>query len=534
MAIRYSSPTGALLRSPPVQPGERRSFGSMPIPVPSGANDAIGTGREFRPLDRSMLGTGRSPAPEFPVALLGQIWAAWCTAHARTRSTAVDFVAAALLTTAASLVGNARWARVTSEWQEPAVLWSALVGGPSSGKSPALDPVVRILREIEAQALEAARPRVQEREEQILRARAAAEAWQADLKAAAKSGSPAPERPLDAIEPDPLSLPRLMVSDTTVERLASILRDTPKGILCTRDEIVGWVESFGRYSGASGAERSLWLEAFGGRTFRVDRQSRPEPIIIERLSVSVLGGIQPDRLSAINGGSDDGLAARFLYAWPEVVDAFTVRQEPIDSTDQRAALQRLADLSLQPDEFAKLRPAFIPLSDASIHHLEGFGAMMKRAASSAYGPLAGALGKAVVHAIRLALVIEFLWWADRGGVEPAEISERAMLAGIGLVDGYFAPQARRVFREASVPPEEACAIAVAKWIIASGTKRFNAREARRRIGGPVRDAKAMDMACDMLVEAGALMPDPARAGTSPGRPTKDFIVNPLVHEEDRA
>jgi hypothetical protein len=508
---------------------ELRSEAASPDPI--GTSDTIGTAGAFRPLDRSMLGTGRSPAPEFPTRLLGQKWGAWCVQHATTRSTAADYVATGLLTVAASLIGNARWARISPEWPEPPVLWAALVGGPSSGKSPALDPVLRIVREIEALAMEAARPRVQEREEAIQRARAAIEAWQGALRTAAKNGDPSPERPIDAIEPEPLALPRLLVSDVTVEKLAAILRDMPKGLLVNRDEIAGWVESFGRYSGASGAERALWLEAFGGRSFRVDRQSRPEPIIIDRLSVSVLGGIQPDRLTVINGAADDGFAARFLYAWPEAVDAFTVRQETIDGTAQRVALQRLADLALQPDEFAKLNPSYISLSAAALHHLEAFGGTMKRAANEASGPLAGALGKAVVHAIRLALVVEFLWWAEAGGAEPGEISDRAMLAGIGLVDGYYVPQARRVFREASVPPEEACAIAVAKWIVATKVDRFNARESRRRIGGAVRDAKAMDQACEVLVEAGAIMPDPTRTGNTLGRTAKDYRVNPAVHKE---
>ncbi len=505
-----------------------------PVEPETEANGTIGTNGTvgpFRTLDRSALGSGRSSSPPFPTALLGARWAAWCKAHAQTRSCPVDYVAIGLLTVAASLIGNARWARVSPEWSEPSVLWSALVGGPSAGKSPALDPVLRMVREIEALSMDAARPRVQERDDEIQRARAAAEAWQSALKAAAKAGEPSPDRPAEAIEPEPLSLPRLIVSDVTAEKLAAILRDNPKGVLSNRDELAGWVEGFGRYSGAGGADRALWLEAFGGRSFRVDRQSKPEPIVIERLSVSVLGGIQPDRLTTINGSADDGLAARFLFAWPDPITGFRVQQEVIDGTDQRRALQRLADLALCPDEFARFQPAYIPLSPTALQHLEDFGGAMRKAANDASGPLAGALGKAVVHAIRLALTIEFLGWAMEEGREPAEISARSMLAAIGLVDGYFIPQARRVFREASIPPDEQAAVAVARWIVGNSVDRFNARDARRRIGGPVRDARLMDSATDALVDAGVIAPAPNRSAATPGRPSKDFIVNPDVHME---
>jgi hypothetical protein len=494
--------------------------------------DTVGRGAVFRPLIRAALGSGRSAPPAFPVALLGPEWARWCQAHAETRSAPVDYVSTALLTAAASLIGNARWASVNPEWREPCCLWAVVVGGPSSGKSPSLDPVLRIVRDIEALAMDAARPRVQERDEAIQRARAVLEAWQASLRTAAKNGEAAPEKPLDAIEPEALSLPRQMVTDITVERLSAILRDTPKGLMVFRDEVAGWVESFGRYSGAGGAEKTFWLEAFGGRSFRVDRQSRPEPIIIDRLTVSVLGGVQPDRLTAINGAADDGFAARFLFAWPDPVDGFNIDQTVIASDRQRAALQRLADLALVPDEFAKLHPGFIRVSATAEAHLKKFGAAMKRQANNAVGPYAGVLGKAIVHAIRLSLILEYLWWAETGGSEPAEISEKAMTAALGLMDGYFVPQAKRVFGEASIPTEEQAATAISRWIISTRTNDFNARDARRRIGGVVRDAKTMDIACDFLTEAGVIAPLPNRRGSDPGRPAKDFLVNPLVHQEN--
>lgn len=497
-----------------------------------GTNGTIGTvtSDQFRPLDLTYLGTGRTEPPRFPAELLGEVWGEWCVEHARARSLPADYVAASLLAVAASLIGNSRWARISPEWTEPAALWVALVGGPSSGKSPALDPVLKIVKEIEADEMEAARLLVQEREEEIQRARASNEAWQAALRTAAKNGDNAPERPLSAMEPEALSLPRLVVGDATVERLAAILRDCPKGILINRDEIAGWIESFGRYSGASGAERAFFLEAFGGRSFRVDRQSRPEPIIIDRLSLSIVGGIQPERLGAISGGADDGFPARFLFCWPEPVLGFRVASVAVDSSKQRSALQRLADLRLVTDEAGKTFPAYVALSAVAVRHLEDFGTEMKSAANNSVGPIAGALGKAIVHAVRIALVLEYLAWSERGGAEPAEISEKAMLAGMALVNDYFVPQAKRVFREASVPPDELAIMAVAKWLIQSRCERFNSRRARRAIGGPVRDAKAMDAACEGLVEAGFIRPSPARTGGGIGRQSKDYLVNPEIFE----
>jgi hypothetical protein len=100
-----------------------------------------------------------------------------------------------------------------------------------------------------------------------------------------------------------------VVGDTTPEKLGAILRDNPKGVLLNRDEIAGWLGSFGRYSSAGGGERAMWLEAYGGRAYSIDRQKSPEPIIIPHLTVSILGGVQPDKLRLITGGEDDGFAS---------------------------------------------------------------------------------------------------------------------------------------------------------------------------------------------------------------------------------
>jgi hypothetical protein len=80
--------------------------------------------------------------------------------------------------------------------------------------------------------------------------------------------------------------------------------------------LAGWLEGMQRYSGG-GSDRPFWLEAFGGRGFTVERMGR-EPLTIDRLSIGVLGGIQPDRLkSLLFKSDDDGLLARFVPIWPE-------------------------------------------------------------------------------------------------------------------------------------------------------------------------------------------------------------------------
>jgi putative DNA primase/helicase len=152
------------------------------------------------------------------------------------------------------------------------VVWAANVGSPSAGKSPALDPVLDIVRRIEREAIEAGKSARIQYQEDLELAQANATEWQRQVKEALRNGQPPPPRPAAAIEPDPLPLPRTVVGDTTPERLGVLLRDNPRGLLLYRDELAGWLGSFGRYSASAGGERALWLEAYGGRAYTKPRE----------------------------------------------------------------------------------------------------------------------------------------------------------------------------------------------------------------------------------------------------------------------
>ena len=85
--------------------------------------------------------------------------------------------------------------------------------------------------------------------------------------------------------------------------------------MMVRDEIAGWLMGMEAYNPAG---RAFWLEAYGGRPYRVERRKHgDEPIEIERLAVAVYGGTQPERLSELATGPDDGLFSRILWLWPD-------------------------------------------------------------------------------------------------------------------------------------------------------------------------------------------------------------------------
>src|SRR5262249_19048888 len=153
-------------------------------------------------------------------------------------------------------------------------------------------------------------------DEEVRRARLAA--VQARIKSAASSGdsealNQAKEEFL-RLKAEPttcLSERRYVINDATIEKVGEILIGKPRGILLNRDELVGWFSSFQR----SGREidRAFYLESWNGTgSFNVDRIGRGS-IHVPALTISILGGIQPDRLRSLfsgamaDGGEADGL-----------------------------------------------------------------------------------------------------------------------------------------------------------------------------------------------------------------------------------
>ena len=147
-------------------------------------------------------------------------------------------------------------------------------------------------------------------------AKAREETWKEEVKKTSKNGNPPPMPPMQMPSPEPQQ-PRLRQNDVTVERVATLLATAaPKGLLVWRDELAGWLHGMDAYSDAA---RAFWLEAYGGRPFRVERQKHPEPINVARNAVAVFGGTQPEKVAELFEAADDGLMARLLWSWPDTI-----------------------------------------------------------------------------------------------------------------------------------------------------------------------------------------------------------------------
>jgi hypothetical protein len=477
--------------------------------------------------DMAVLRAHRRPPPTLPLAVFGPEWGRWIEDAAAASACPSDYVAAPLLGATSVLIGHARWAQATPGWAEPPHLWVAGVGDSGNGKSPGSDCLLRdVLPEIERRMLADFPDQLQIWRAASEMAKAVEETWKHEVRTAQKAGK-APPAPPPPPGPEPQA-PRLRQNDVTIERVATLLATAaPKGLLIVRDELAGWITGMNAYNDAG---RAFWVESFGGRPYRVERQKHPEPIVIPRLAVSVYGGVQPDRLCPLMREADDGLLARILWSWPDPIPFRLSRRAPgVDWAIE--TFDRLRWLNLQQGDPAQ--PVMVPLSPAALPLLEEFAQGAQQRQAGAGGLMRSALGKARGLALRLSLVIEMLWWSgsSAAAAPPNQISQKAFVAAAALLDDYFLPMAERVYGDAALPEGDRLAATVARWILQERPRLLNARALRRRVRLPgLRDADKVKLALGALAEADWLIPSPDRAGGGTGRQREDYVVNPRVYE----
>lgn len=471
-------------------------------------------------LDRAML-----PAPKLPLVPFGAFWGEWILQAAQGANAPPDYTAVALLSVASAIIGNARWAKAWAGWAEPPVLWCCGVGDPSSGKTPGASPVVRdVLSKVEDWITRDHAALHHEWVERNAVAVARKKAWEKDVQEAILTGEEPPPLPNDVDSEDEPEAPRVRVSNITIEKMVNILARQPKGLLCVNDELAQWFSNFQRYS--SGSDRPFWLEAYNGGPFRLDRMSRSEPLRIPRLSVAVFGTAQPDRLASILKDADDGLVGRFLFTWPEPIEF----RRPTSYANMQAAfdaLGRLADLTMPNDDNGQPVPSFIVASDDAAEMLESFGRSLVEQEKDAHGLMKGIIGKARGQTLRLALILEFLWWCAGDHAEPTTIHGRVMEAAIRLMETYFLPMSQRVLADVAIPRDEIKARTLAKWIVATRPATVNITAIRDSAHLPgLRETDDVKAAVQYLVEAKWLIEVPRPSGA--GRPRGDYRVNPRL------
>jgi DNA polymerase-1 len=420
-----------------------------------------------------------------------------------------SFVALPGLAAAAGAIGNARVIELKPSWQEPMVIWAAVVARSGLVKSPAqqfaVDPFHR-------------------RQGPLVQAyNSAFDKWSDDITQWAHERKKNPQK----TKPPKPVLEHLFVSDATIEKLADVLQDTPRGTFFCRDELAAWFNSFERYGGKRGSTNvHHWLEVFHGRTIKIDRKTGDRrTVYVPRAVVSITGGVTPGVLARVLNRDhfDAGLPARFLFAmppgWTKKWTDLTIDQEVRDDYD--ALIGKLLELY-------DTGPIKLGLSEDARKVWIDFYNRWGEEQAAAEGDLGSAFAKLEAYGARFSLLHHVVSNIDvhrSAGEKLLEaIEPPSVEAGVALA-WWFGQEARRVYAILAESDEQRRGRELVEFIANRGG-RITARQLYR--SNPHRwhgmaDAEAK---LEELVNQGAGGWEHKPAGPTGGRPVNVFVLAP--------
>jgi Protein of unknown function (DUF3987) len=441
-------------------------------------------------------------APVLPEGLLPKRIETFARAAAIVTGADPGGFAMAALAVAAASIDDAIKLLVTpySDWLEAARIWIALVGEPSTKKTPIINTTCKALRE---------------EDYRMHRDYCAQMAFWDALSKQEKNAAP---RPVEK---------RLIIGDTTSEGAQEVFKSQARGLMGLYDELGGWFGQMERYAQQSGrgAERGFWLQAYNGGGFRVDRVGRGS-LYLPNLSVTLLGGVQPDLVRKISDApSDDGLIQRLtpimlrpaVPAAPDPGAAEAIRDFDLLVPQLLKLARPEGARHLTFDDGAQAIQAEIEIEhDWLARRFEGFNKKL----STAFGKQTGLFA-------RFCVIWHCVDHADQGGL-PEIVTEDTARRVATFMREFSRPHLFDFYNGVlKLPAEYERLAAIAGYILAKGLKTV----ANRQVQAAVRDmrkltSKDITPVLEQLEALGWLARgDPLRAGAPPS-----WTVNPAVHK----
>jgi hypothetical protein len=433
------------------------------------------------------------------------------------------YLALPALAVAAGLIGYTRVLRLKRTWRVSCVLWTLVVADSGSLKTPAFRQAADYLFELQR------RLDLEFKKEQADFARRKEE-WGAAVKAAKDSGAQPPGE-----EPDPPTRRTVFTSDATIEAIAELIGDNPRGLLVACDELAAWLGSFARYKGkgaASDLQRWLSMHSAGGFAYH-RRTGDRRRIVVPHAAVSVCGGIQPGILARAIGDEflAAGLAARLLLAWPpRPVKVWTeVEVAPGVEGAYRGLLDNLLALDFGRDGTGQPIPHALILSPEAKEAWTRWYGEWAREQAAAEGELAAALAKLEEAAARFALLHHTVGAVGRGEDDRGPVGVESVEAGVTLAR-WFAGEARRIYASLSESEEERATRRLVEFVRARGG-RTTVKELQRSNSRKYPSAAAAEADLEDLVRDGLARWESRPVTGVGGRPTRDCVLIAVPSDE---
>lgn len=477
-----------------------------------------------------------SPVQPFIPELLPESLRGWVIDIAHRMQCPPDFPAVSALVAISSLIGAKAVLRPKKNdpWEITANIWGGAVGRSGVMKSPPMNETLRPLNDLAKRESE----RLQLEIESWLIDNQMAELDHKDREKRAKKeiflgNHAAAKEILEGAQQVPMPIGRrFTANDATVEKLGEIMASNSWGLLVYQDELYGLLARMEK-QGQEGA-RAFYLQGFdGNQGYTYDRIGRGT-IHIERVCLSILGSIQPGRLSeyireAMNGGSgDDGLLQRFgLLVYPDIEPTFNYVDEKPDLIARSIAIEvfnRIAEM--QPKDGRPTVWQFTEeAQDLFIKWWVPFNQELRN--GDLHPAIESHLSKFRKLIPALALIFTIIDTPNSGNLVGTFELARAL-------DwcNYLKSHALRIYYLATMPEITGARLLLQHIESKKLSDRFTPREVAQKNWSSLSEVGAVRKALKVLVDHGYLQSEMTANSPNGGRPSEKYLINPLIWSKE--
>jgi len=462
-----------------------------------------------------------------------------------------DFAAISSIVIVGSLIGSGCGIRpkALDDWEVIPNVWGACIGSPSVVlKSPSMKEPMGLLERLQSEYGEQFERDKAGTEFDSLANKAMLDDIKIQLSKAAKgkgkdgvvNGDDLQKIKADYLEltdnAEPEATRRLFKTNETSIQSQTVLQvQNPRGLLTFRDELTALLVKWDREDGAD--ERAYFLEGWNGNGSYTDFKIGRGLTEASNICISMLGGIQPDKLKRYlyqaQNGCNDGLMQRLqLAVWPDTPKNWKLIDTVPNKVEKQRAyaiMQVMAELDFiqygaiqteyddrpyfrfDPEAQEVFNQWLIELQTVKIKHEEN-PLMVEH------------FGKFRSLMPSLALIFHCIDIAD-GKASGSVSIKAAQLAVEWCV--YLESHARRIYAMAESPEHEAAARLADKIKTGSVPNPFTTRDIERKGWHGLKDKQEVEAACNILMDEYWLRitrkPKPAT-----GRPPlPEYYINPV-------
>lgn len=473
----------------------------------------------------------------------------WLADVSHRMQTPADFPVISTIVIFSSVIGAGCGIRPKQRdgWEVIPNLWGACIGRPSVClKSPSMKEALGILDRLQFVYGEKFEREKRDADFEDIKNGSIHKALKAELdKEAKKSKMDAGE--VDRIKANFLEIEEeskkqptrrlFKTNETTIQSMTLLQSQNPRGLLVFRDELTGLLVKWDREDGAD--ERAYFLEGWNGNGAYVDVKIARGVTEAKQICISLLGGIQPDKLKAYlhqaQSGGNDGMIQRLqLAVWPDEPKNWQLIDTAPNKEHKHRAfviLQKLAEMDFAKhganfdrdhddrpyyrfdeagqavffDWLTELQTGKIPTEENSlmVEHFGKFRSLMPS----------------------LALIFHLIDIAN--GAPGGPVTETAARLAVAWCD-YLESHARRIYAMAESPEQEAAVRLAGKIKAGNLPNPFTTRDIDRKgwhglgKGAPVKEA------LEILAYEGWIVEQPPEPQAVGRRPLPSFHINPLV------